>query len=292
MIIIKEVQSKRDLKEFVKFPFSLYKGSKYWVPPIISQELNTFNPKINPVFNDAEAKLFLAYKENKIVGRVAAIINWLEVNNQNQKKMRFGWFDVIDDIAVSKALLDKVYEIGKENHLEHMEGPIGFSNLDKVGVLTYGYDQIGTMITWYNHPYFPSHFEQLEFKVAKQYVENKHAFKDITPESFARVQEIIKERYQLKALCFDKTKDVLPYADKMFDLFNDSHSSLSSFVKITDIQKAYFKKKFLGFINPEYIKFVVDKDDALVAFGIVLPCYSEATKNERENFSLWNTAFT
>ncbi|MBN4085124.1 GTP cyclohydrolase [Flavobacteriaceae bacterium AH-315-B10] len=276
MITVKEVHSKKDLKAFVKFPFSLYKDSKYWVPPIISQEIKTFNKKINPVFNDADARLFLAYKDNIIVGRVAAIINWLEVKGQNQKKMRFGWFDVIDDITVSKALLEKVHDIGKENELEYMEGPVGFSNLDKVGVLTYGFDHIGTMITWYNQPYFASHFEQLDFKVEKEYLEHKHAFKDITLESFARVQEIIKKRYQLKALYFKKTKDVMPYADKMFDLFNESYSVLSSFVAINDIQKEYFKKKFLGFINPEYIKFVVDKNDDLVAFGIAMPSYAEA----------------
>jgi len=276
MITITEVHSKKDLKAFVKFPFSLYRDSKYWVPPIISQELKTFNKKINPVFNDADARLFLAYRDNKIVGRVAAIINWLEVNNQNQKKMRFGWFDVVDDINVSKALLNKVDEIGKENRLEYMEGPVGFSNLDKVGVLTHGFDHIGSMITWYNHPYYASHFEQLGYTVEKRYLENKHAFKDITPEDFSRLQEIIKKRYELKPLRFDKTKDVMPYADKMFDLFNESYSSLSSFVEITDIQKEYFKKKFISFINPDYIKFVVDKDDNLVAFGIVMPSYSEA----------------
>jgi len=276
MIIIKEIHSKKELKSFVKFPFALYKGSKYWVPPIISQELTTFNKEINPVLNDATAKLFLAYRENKIVGRVAAIINWLEVNNKNQKRMRFGWFDVIDDINVTKALLEKVNEIGKENGLEYMEGPIGFSNMDKVGVLTSGFDHIGTMITWYNYPYYASHFENLGFKVEKQYIENKHAFSDITPESFARVQEVIKQRYNLRALDFSKSKEVMQYADKMFDLFNESYSSLSSFVEITDVQKVYFKKKFLGFINPEYIKFVVDKDDNLVAFGIVMPSYAEA----------------
>ena len=276
MITLKEVQSKKDLKAFVKFPFKLYKDSKYWVPPIISQEIKTFNTKENPVFNDAEATLFLAYKDNEVVGRVAAIINWLEVKDQTQKKMRFGWFDVIDNINVSKALLDKVTEIGKKNDLEFIEGPVGFSNLDKVGVLTYGFDHIGTMITWYNHPYYASHFEQLGYKVEKEYLENKHAFSDIKKDSFSRVQEIIKKRYNLKALYFTKTKDVMPYADRMFDLFNQTYASLSSFVAITDIQKEYFKKKFLSFINPEYIKFVVDKDDELVAFGIVMPSFSEA----------------
>jgi len=276
MITIKEVSSKKDLKAYVKFPFSLYKNSKYWVPPVISQEIKTFNKKVNPVFNDADATLFLAYKGDEIVGRIAAIINWLEVKDQGLKKMRFGWFDVIDDIAVTEALLNKVYEIGKAHQLDYMEGPVGFSNLDKVGVLTYGFDHIGTMITWYNHPYYASHFEQLGYTVEKQYLENKHAFKDIKAENFSRIQEIIKKRYKLRPLYFNKTKDVMPYANKMFDLFNESYSSLSSFVAINDIQKEYFKKKFLSFINPEYIKFVVDENDNLVAFGIVMPSYSEA----------------
>lgn len=276
MIIVKEVHSKKDLKAFVKFPFSLYKDSKYWVPPIISQELKTFNKKVNPVFNDAEARFFLAYKDQKIVGRVAAIINWLEVKGQNQKKMRFGWFDVIDDVNVSKALLEKVHEIGKDHKLDYIEGPVGFSNLDKVGVLTYGFDNIGTMITWYNHPYYAKHFASLDYQIEKEYLEHKHVFNDIDKESFYRIQEIIKKRYQLKTLYFKKPKDVMPYADKMFDLFNKTYSVLSSFVEINAVQQKYFKKKFLGFINPEYIKFVVDKNDDLVAFGIAMPSYAEA----------------
>ncbi len=276
MIVVKEVKTKKDLKAFVKFPFKLYKDSKYWVPPIISQEIKTFNKKENPVFNDAEATLFLAYRNDEIVGRIAAIINWLEVKDQDLKKMRFGWFDVIDDVDITKALLEKVNSIGKENNLEYIEGPVGFSNLDKVGVLTYGFDHIGTMITWYNHPYYASHFEQLGYKIEKEYLENKHAFSDIKKENFYRIQEIIKKRYKLKPLYFSKTSEVMPYADKMFDLFNKSYSSLSSFVKITDIQITYFKKKFLSFINPEYIKFVVDENDELVAFGIVMPSYAEA----------------
>lgn len=275
-IEIKEVLSKKDTKAFVKFPFTLYKNSKYWVPPIIREEIKTFDKKINPVFKDAEARLFLAFKDNKIVGRVAAIINRLEVDGQGVKKMRFGWFDVIDDIDVTIALLERVHDIGKENQLEYIEGPVGFSNFDKVGVLTYGFDHIGTMITWYNHSYYASHFKQLGFKVEKEYLEHKHQFKDILLANFSRVQEVIKKRYGLKALYFSKTKEVMPYADKMFDLFNKSYSVLSSFVEINTVQQEYFKKKFLGFINPEYIKFVVDKNDELVAFGIAMPSYAEA----------------
>ena len=276
MISIKEVKTKSDLKAFVKFPFKLYEGSKYWVPPIIREELKTFDKKENPVFNDAEARLFLAYKDNSIVGRVAAIINSLEVDKQGVKKMRFGWFDFIDDLEVSKALLNTVEDIGKLHNLEFAEGPVGFSNLDKVGVMTEGFEHIGTMITWYNHPYYIKHYENLGYAVEKKYSESKFPFANVKPEFFYKAQEVIKKRYQIKALNFTKTIELMPYADKMFDLFNESYASLSSFVAITNIQKEYFKKKFISFINPEYIKFVVDKDDNLIGFAIVMPAFAKA----------------
>jgi len=276
MITIKQVQSKKDLKAFVTFPFKLYKGSKYWVPPIIKQEIETFSKEKNPIFNDADATLFLAYKGNEIVGRIAAIINWLEVNKQNQKKMRFGWFDFIDDIEVSKALLDKATQIGVNNNLEYIEGPVGFSNLDKVGVLTSGYDEVGSMITWYNHAYYVTHLKQLNYLPEKEYIESRFPFKNVKPEFFFKAQEVIKKRYQLKTINFKTTKEVMPYADKMFDLFNTTYSSLSSFVEITDVQKTYFKNKFISFINPEYIKFVLDKHDEMIGFAIVMPSFSKA----------------
>lgn len=275
MITVKQIDSKKDLKTFVKFPFSIYKDSKYWVPPIISQELETFNKDKNPIFLDADATFFLAYKDKKVVGRVAAITNWLEINKKNQPKMRFGWFDFIDDLEVSKALINEVEKIGQKNNLEYMEGPVGFSNLDKVGVVTEGFDQVASMITWYNHPYYVNHYEALGFKVEKSYSENKFPFKNVHPDFFYKAQELIKKRYKLRALQLTKTEEVMPYADKMFDLFNSSYSQLSSFVEITDIQKEFFKKKFISFINPEYIKFVVDENDKMVAFAIVLPRFAK-----------------
>ncbi|MGV8814133.1 MAG: GTP cyclohydrolase [Gelidibacter sp.] len=276
MITIKEVHSPKDLKTFVKFPFQLYKDCDKWVPPIIKQELDTFNKKKNPIFNDAEATFFLAYKNNEVVGRVAAIINWLEVNQQKQKKMRFGWFDVIDDVEVTKALLSKVHEIGKANDLDYVEGPVGFSNLDKVGLLTEGYEFVGSMITWYNYPYYVDHFRELGYTDEKLYSESRFPFSNVKPEFFLKAQELIKKRYQLRPLKFTKTEEVMPHVDKMFDLFNKSYAALSSFVAITDIQKEYFKKKFISFVNPEYIKFVVDKDDNLIAFAIVMPSFARA----------------
>jgi GNAT superfamily N-acetyltransferase len=190
--------------------------------------------------------------------------------------MRFGWFDFEDDLEVSKVLLNEVFEIGKANSLEYCEGPVGFSNLDKVGVMSEGFEEVSNMITWYNHPYYIKHYEAHGFTVEKSYSESRFPFSNVSKESFFKAQELIKRRYKLKALKFTKTSEVMPYADKMFDLFNESYSSLSSFVEITDIQKAYFKKKFISFVNPEYIKFVVDENDDLIAFAIVLPRFAEA----------------
>jgi GNAT superfamily N-acetyltransferase len=276
MITIKEITSKQDLKRFVTFPFSLYKDSKYWVPPIIKDEMETFDKSKNPAFKNAEAWFFLAYKGDELVGRIVAIINNLEVEQQGLKKMRFGWFDFIDDNEVSDALLQKVAELGQINNLEYMEGPVGFSNLDKVGVLVEGFDHIGTMITWYNHPYYKEHYERLGFVKEKEYMENKFPANNADPKLFTKLNDLIKRRYGLKEVNFTKTKEVMPLADEMFDLFNETYSSLSSFVPITEVQKAYFKKKYISFINPEYIKFIKDKNDKLIAFAIVMPSFSEA----------------
>ncbi|MDN3666884.1 GTP cyclohydrolase [Algibacter miyuki] len=278
MITLKEVKSKKELKAFVKFPFALYKDCEFWTPPIISQEIKTFDKNENPVFQDAEAQLFLAYKNKTIVGRIAAIANNLEIENQNIKKMRFGWFDFIDDLEVSKTLLDKVAEIGKRKNLEFTEGPVGFSNLDKVGVMTEGFDSIAPMVTWYNHAYYVKHYEAAGYVIEKSYSESRFPFENVKPEFFKKAQELIKRRYQLKALKFSKTSEVMPYVDKMFDLFNASYASLSSFVAINDVQKTYFKEKFISFINPDYIKFVVDKNDELVGFAIVMPAFAKALK--------------
>ena len=281
MVTLKEALSKADLIKFIKFPFALYKDSPYWVPPIIKEELESFDKDKNPAFENATAQFFLAYREDKIVGRVAAIINQIEIGQQNVKKMRFGWFDFIDDKEVSKKLLEKVAEIGTANGLEFMEGPVGFSNLDKVGVITEGFDHIGTMVTWYNHPYYKDHYEYLGFTKEKGYLESKFPVKNADPALFSKVQGLIKRRYGLREINFTKTKDVLPMADKMFDLFNETYASLSSFVPITEVQKAYFKKKYISFINPEYIKFIVDKDDKLVSFAIVMPSFSRALQKSK-----------
>lgn len=281
MITILEVNNQKQVRDFVLFPFKLYQNHPYWVPPLISEEIENFDPKKNPAFETAEVHLFLAYKNNQIVGRIAAIINWNEVNLQHKKKMRFGWWDVIDDIEVTKALLEQVRNIGLQNKLEHIEGPMGFSNLDKVGVLTEGFDYIGSMITWYNYPYYAQHLEQLGFTKEKEYHESSFTIDQVDPTPFVKAQELVKKRYGLWPMNFKRTQDIMPYVDEMFDLFNTAYAPLASFVAITDIQRAYFKKKYIPFINPEYIKFVFDAEQKMVAFAIVMPSFSEALQKAK-----------
>lgn len=291
MIVVQECLSKKEMQSFVKFPFTLYKNHPFWVPPIIADELETLDKNKNPVFENAEAHFYVALQNNKIVGRIASIINWQEVNNQQKRKVRFGWFDVIDDVEITKTLLQKVFELGAKHNLDHCEGPMGFSNLDKVGLITEGFDKMGSMITWYNYPYYATHFEKLGFQREKEYLENSMLFENIKPEFFHKAQELIKRRYGLKPLSFTKTKDIMPYVDQMFDLFNESYASLSSFVAISDAEKTFFKKKYISFINPEYILFVADKNHKLVAFSIVMPSFAEALQKAKGKlfpFGLWH----
>lgn len=280
-ISIHKIQSKSELKEFVLFPFKLYKNNKFWVPPIIKDEIDNFSPKKNPVFQNADAQFFVAKKNNTIVGRVVAIINWFEVDKQQIKKMRFGWFDVIDNLEVTKVLLKKVKEIGIKHNLEYIEGPVGFNNLDKTGVLVEGFDHIGSMITWYNFPYYKDHLEQLGFVQEKEYLENKFPFKNVDGTYYKRISSILKKRLEVKPLRFKKTKDILPYVDEMFKVFDKTYSKLSTYVPISEAQIEFFKKKYISFINPEYIIFVADKNDNLIAFAIVMPSFSEALQKAK-----------
>jgi hypothetical protein len=276
MIEVKEIKSKKELKKFVKFPFELYRNNPYWVPPIISEELESFDRKKNPVFEHAEARFFLAYSEGKIVGRVAAIINRIEVDQQKVRKMRFGWFDFTDDIDVSRALLGQVEKIGREEKLDFMEGPVGFSNMDKVGILTEGYDQLGTMVTWYNHPYYVDHMTELGFSPENRFLESYFYTKDAKIDKYQRMAQVIARRYELTPVVFKSTKEVMPYVNEIFELFNTSYSKLASYVPISDKQIEYFKNKYIRFINPDFIKVILDKNKKIIAFAITMPSFARA----------------
>ncbi|WP_149275586.1 GNAT family N-acetyltransferase [Pareuzebyella sediminis] len=281
MVTIKEVGSKSQLREFVKFPFEVYKKSANWVPPIIADEMASFDKENNPAFKTARAWLFLAYSNGKIVGRVVAIINTLELERQNIKKMRFGWCDFIDDPEVSKSLMNKVIEMAQTHKMDHIEGPMGFSNLDKVGVLTEGFDSLGTMVTWYNHPYYAAHFEALGFKKEKEYFENTMPTSDADPSFFLRINKLVKKRFSLKEVNVSSKAELLEYVDPMFDLLDLTYAKLASYAPISPAQRDYIKKRFINFVDPEFIKFVVDENDRLIAFAVVLPSFARALQKAK-----------
>ena len=278
MITIQEVTTNKQLLQFVKFPFKLYKECPYWVPPLTKDELETLDKTKNPVFKNADASYFLAYKKGSIVGRIAVILNHLEINEIGKKKVRFGWLDMIDDINVTKALLDKAYEIGAKHNLAYIEGPVGFSNMEKAGILTSGFEESNTMITWYQYPYYAAHFEQLGYSKQATWVEFKLTIPPVLVERVERFSSIIKKRYDLSVIDFKSKKDIIPYVDQMFELLNKTYNTLQTFVPIQQYQIDYYKQKYFNFIQPDYISCIQDKQGKLIAFSIVMPSFSEALK--------------
>jgi GNAT superfamily N-acetyltransferase len=278
MIKVLPIKTKKELKQFVKFPFTLYKDCDNWVPPLIKDEMETLDFETNPVSKNAEAEYFLAYVDGKIVGRIAVILNHLEINEIGKKKVRFGWFDVIDNIEITKALLEKVYEKGREHNLEYAEGPVGFSNMEKAGILIDGYDEMNTMITWYHFPYYKEHFEKLGFEKQATWVEYKLSIPPSIKEKVAKFSSLVKQRYGLSVIRFKNKKEILPYVDTMFDLLNKTYNTLQTFVPIQQYQIDYYKEKYFTFIQPDYITCIQDKQGKLIAFSIVMPSFTKALK--------------
>ena len=281
MIEITEVKTKSELKAFVNFQFDLYKKNPFWVPPIKNEELFFLNKEKNPAFRTSDVSLFLAYREKKIVGRIAAIVNWIEVNKLKKNKVRFGWFDVVDDLEVSRLLIDEVKKFGKSRKMDFIEGPVGFSNMDKAGMLIKGYDKMNTIITNYNYPYYPTHMEKLKMKRLAQWIEFEIKIPDFknSPEKVRKFGKLIIERYNLKVLHFKKISEVEPYVNEMFQLIEKTYSNLQTFVPIQKYQIKYYKEKYLKYAHPEYIKCVSDKSKKLIAFVIIMPSFTKAMKN-------------
>lgn len=269
---------RRQLRRFVTFPFKIYRDNRYWVPPLIKDEMATLNPKHNPVFRNSDAFYFLAYKDGEIAGRVAVIINHVEINELGKNKVRFGWFDVIDDVEVTRSLMKKVLEIGQQYGLEYAEGPVGFSNMEKAGILTDGFEERNTMITWYHYPYYAQHFQQLGFEKQATWVEYQINAPDGIAPKVKKFSKLVRERYKLEVIRFKHKRDILPYVDVMFELLNNTYNSLQTFIPIKQYQIEYYKKKYFNFIHPDYITCIQDKNKRLIAFSIVMPSFSKALK--------------
>jgi len=274
MITIREVKTSEDWKTFINLPFQIYKNSAYWVPSIKKNELKSFDPK-NDIFKTVDAKFLLAFKNNKAVGRVVAIVNWNEVKELKKSKVRFGWLDFEDDILILKALLDEVEIFGKHHGLEYMEGPMGFSNMDKAGMLTQGFNYRATMIGIYNHEYYPKYIQELGFKPEAEWLEYTFSFDDIDIEKANKLSTLVEKRYNVSNYHFKSMDDLMPHVDEMFDLLNKTYADLQSFVPIEKFQVEHYKKKYLKFIHPDFISCVKDKNNKMIGFAITMPSFSE-----------------
>jgi len=275
-INIKQVVSEKDLMDFIKFPMELYKNNPNFVPPLINDEKDIWNKNENPALLYSQAKQFLAYKNNKIAGRIAVMINNKEANELGIKKVRFGWIDFINDEEVSKALIDEAIKYAKENQIGKIEGPMGFTNLDKAGMLIFGFDRLATMIGIYNFEYYPKHMEKLGLVKEKEWVEFELQFPDVLPEKVEKFSALIAQKYKLRTLKFNNKKEILPYVEPMFKLLDETYKSLSTYTPISDEQIKSYKEKYFSFIDKDYITCVADENDQLVAFAITMPSYSKA----------------
>lgn len=275
-ISVIEVKTTDQLKQFVRFPMDLYKNNPYYVPSFINDEINIWNPAENPALQYSEAKQFLAFKDNKIVGRIAVIINHKEEKELGIRKVRFGWIDFIDDFEVSEALIDTAINYAKEKNIDKIEGPMGFTNLDKAGMLTLGFDKLATMIGIYNHEYYPRHLEKLGLTKEKEWVEFELQFPEILPDKIHKFNELISQKYKLRVLKFKSKEEIIEYVDPMFDLLDETYKHLSTYTPISDEQRKTYKEKYFKLIDKDYIVCVADDADQLIAFAITMPSYSTA----------------
>ncbi len=273
MIDIVEVKTRKQLKLFATYPLKLYKDCPYYVPSLRSDEMNTFNPKKNFSLKKNKAKGFLAYKDGELVGRIAGLINYADNEITGKKYIRFSRFECIDDLEVFKALLSAVEDFGRENGMEIIHGPWGFNDTDREGMLTEGFDKVSTYATNYYYPYFSQNMVKLGYQDESKWLERK--FK-ITPESVVRMEALAK-KLQLRLGVVDiadkmSVKKILSkYDKKFFDTLTQAYEHLDGYVPIEGDEQKNVLDQFATIINRRYLSFLIDKNDNVAAFGVVLP---------------------
>ena len=275
-ITIKKVETSKELKQFIRFNYEMYKDNPYSVPDLYDDMLNTFSRKKNAAFEFCEADYFLAYKDGKLVGRVAAIMNNRANETWNKKEVRFGWIDFIDDAEVSDALLKTVEAWGKERGATEIVGPLGFTDFDAEGMLVEGFDQLSTMATIYNYPYYPEHMVKHGYEKDADWVEFKIYIPDAIPDKHKRISEIIMRKYGLKIVKCTSTKDINKYGQAIFDLMNEAYSQLYGYSALSPRQIQQYIKMFLPILDIRMVTLVVDSEDQVIAAGISMPSLSEA----------------
>lgn len=293
---IKKVEGKKALRTFIDFHYDLYKGSEYDVPNLFQDELNTLSPDKNAAFEFCEAEYYIAYKDGKPAGRIAAIINNKANERWGRKAVRFGWIDFIDDREVSAALLGAVEDYGRAHGMTEIVGPLGFTDMDPEGMLTFGFDQLGTMPTIYNYPYYPEHMEGMDGYVKdNDYVEYKLFVPEKVPDKYAKIAAMIEKRYDLHVKKITK-RDIYKngYGKKIFDLINMTFKDLYGYSELTDRQIEQYINMYFSFVDLSLITLVEDHScgNKLVGIGITIPSLSHALQKCRRGrllpFGWWH----
>ncbi len=281
-IIAKE---KKQLKEFVNFGVNFYKGNKYFVPPLLTDDINTLSPDKNPAFEFCESEYFMAYRDGKPVGRIAAIINHKVNKKDNKKELRFGFIEFIDDIEVTKALFDAAIAWGKQKGMTSILGPLGFTDMDHEGALVEGFDELSTMATIYNYPYYPEHFEKLGFEKKADWVEFQMTVPDAIPEKHVRISEIVKKKYGLHTVRYNNRKKLVAEIGKpLFHLINEAYNDLFGYSPLSDKQIDHYIKNYLPIIRFDHLSIIKDAEDNLVGVGIAVPSMSRALQKSHGKF--------
>lgn len=274
--------TKKQLRNFTRFGIDLYEGNPYYVPALINDDVNTLSPDVNPAFDFCRAQCFMAYRDGKPVGRIAGIINTAVNDRTGEKTLRFGFVDFIDDPEVSDALFEACADWGRERGMTSMLGPMGFTDMDHEGMLVEGFDELGTMATIYNYPYYPAHMERMGFKPEAEWVEMAIKVPDAIPEKYARVAEIVKTRNNLKVKKFTSRKKIKEeYGVALFELINEAYDKLYGYSPLTPRQIEYYINLYLGILNLDFVTVVVDSEDKLVAVGISIQSFSRALQKSR-----------
>lgn len=276
MVEIVEITDNEGLKDFIKFPDRLYKGNKFRVTPLHYMEKAALNSKKNPAFDYCEAKYWLAYLDGKVIGRIAGLINHKSNEIRGEKYARFGWIDFIDDYKVSELLIGTVEEWAKGKGMTHIHGPLGFTDMDLEGMLVEGFSEMGTQAVLYNYPYYPVHLEKLNFEKEVDWLQFEIKIPTEVPERIVLISNLVKQKYGLRVLKAKKSKDLLPYAGKMFDTLNEAYEHLYEFVPLTEKQKEYYTKQYFSLIDPKYVCFILDNNDDVVGFGVSIFSLSKA----------------
>ncbi|MCC8186586.1 MAG: N-acetyltransferase [Bacteroides sp.] len=281
-VSIQKVNTSAELKKFIRFNYKLYKNTPYSVPDLYDDMLATFNKKRNAAFEFCEADYFLAYRDGKLVGRVAAIINHKANEVWNKKEVRFGWIDFIDDREVSEALLRTVEEWGRSRGMDHIQGPLGFTDFDAEGMLVEGFDQLSTMATIYNYPYYPEHLEQLGYEKDADWVEFKIYIPDDIPEKHKRISQLVQKKYNLKIKKYSSAKKIAQdYGQAIFELMNETYKPLYGYSPLSQRQIDQYVKMYLPIVDLRMVTLITDQEDKLVGVGVSMPSLSVALQKAK-----------